>query len=58
MKTEIKNFYSWYYNEDKIMIYKQKQENKNSYNCISQIVQQLSKENNKYTFHISTIIIF
>jgi len=52
MKTEIKNFYSWYYNEDKIMIYKQKQENENSYNCVSQIVEQLLKENKNYSFHL------
>ena len=61
MKTETKNFYSWhinYYNEKEIIIYRQKQEDENSYECISHIVQQLSKENNKYTFHLSTITIF
>ncbi len=55
MKTETKNFYSWhinYYNEEEIIIYKQEQENENSYNCISQIVKQLLKENKKYTFHL------
>jgi len=52
MKTENKNFYSWYYNEDKIMIYKQKQENENSYTCVSQIVKQLLEENKNFSFHI------
>ena len=52
MKTEIKNSYSWYYNEDKIMIYKQENENENSYTCLSQIVKQLLKEDKKYTFHL------
>lgn len=55
MKTKIKNFYSWYinyYNEEEVIIYKQENENENSYTCLSQIVQQLSKENNKYTFHL------
>ena len=55
MQTEIKRFYSWHlshYNEKEIIIYRQKQENENSYTCISQIVEQLLKENNKYTFHL------
>jgi len=52
MKTETRNFYSWYYNEDKIIIYKQEQEDENSYNCISQIVKQLLKEDKNYSFHI------
>jgi len=50
-----KNFYSWhidYYNEDKIIIYKQDEENQNSYDCISHIIKQLIKENEKYTFHL------
>jgi hypothetical protein len=50
-----KNFYSWYidyYNEDKIIIYKEDEENQNSYDCISHIIKQLIKENEKYTFHL------
>ena len=55
MKTKIKRFYSWYlshYNEKEIIIYRQKQEDENSYTCISQIVKQLLEENKKYSFHI------
>jgi len=55
MQTEIKRFYSWHlshYNEKEIIIYRQKQENENSYTCISQIVEQLLKENKNYSFHI------
>jgi predicted nucleic acid-binding Zn-ribbon protein len=50
-----KNFYSWhidYYNEDKIIIYKQDKEDENSYTCVSHIVKQIIKENEKYTFHL------
>lgn len=53
MKTKTKNFYSWRlsrYNEKEIIIYRQKQENENSYICIAQIVEQLLKENNIITF--------
>jgi len=55
MKTEIKRFYSWhlsYYNQKEIIIYRQKQEDENSYTCISHIVEQLLKENKNYSFHI------
>ena len=50
-----KKFYSWhinYYNNSEIIIYKQDEENYNSYNCISHIIKQLIKENKKYTFHL------
>tara|TARA_R100000697_G_scaffold116429_1_gene136951 strand:+ start:212 stop:373 length:162 start_codon:yes stop_codon:yes gene_type:complete len=48
-------YYSWhinYYNQNEIIIYKQKQENENSYTCISHIIEQLLEENNQYTFHL------
>ena len=54
-KTTIKKFYSWhidFYDEDKIIIYKQDAENENSYTCISHIIEQLLEENKKYTFHL------
>jgi len=52
MKTENKNFYSWYYNEEEVIIYKQENETENSYTCLSQIVKQLLEENKNYTFHL------
>ncbi len=55
MKTN-KKFYSWYinfYNQNEIIIYKQEEEDQNSYECISHIIQQLLEENNQYTFHLN-----
>ena len=58
MKTK-KKFYSWYinfYNQNEIIIYKQEEEDQNSYECISHIIQQLLEENNQYTSFASTKI--
>ena len=55
MQIEIKRFYSWhtnYYNEEEVIIYRQIKEDENSYTCISHIVEQLLKEDKKYTFHL------
>lgn len=53
MKKE--RYYSWeisIYNDNEIVIYKQKQENENSYICISHIIEQLLEENPQYKFHL------
>ena len=54
MKTKLRN-YSWCYgSHNEILIYEQKKEDENTYNCISQIVQQLKQENKNFIFNLST----
>ena len=49
-----KKFFSYkYIDSNVILIYKQKQENENSYECVSQIVFQLLKENKKHKFIVN-----
>ena len=46
--------FCWEYLENKqILIYKQINEDENTYNCISQIIEQLKKENKDFTFIIN-----
>ena len=55
-ETKTKNkFYSWHIDrqdDNIIIIYEQNQEDKNSYNCIRHITEQLIQENNQYKFHL------
>ena len=55
-ETKTKNrFYSWHIDrqdDNIILIYEQKQEDQNSYNCVRHITEQLIQENNKYKFHL------
>lgn len=49
---EIRN-YSWDYGRiNEILIYEQDKEDENTYNCISQIVEQLKQENKNFIFNL------
>ena len=49
---EIRN-YTWDYGViNEILIYEQDKEDENTYNCISQIVEQLKQENKNFIFNL------
>ena len=49
---EIRN-YSWDYGGiNEILVYEQDKEDENTYNCISQIVEQLKQENKNFIFNL------
>ena len=53
-KMKQKQFFSYkYIDSNTILIYKQKQESKNSFECVSQIVLQLLKENKDHKFIVN-----
>ncbi len=46
--------FSWkYLGNKRILIYKQINEDENTYNCISQIIEQLKQEDKEFTFVIN-----
>tara|TARA_R100001443_G_C3227325_1_gene147487 strand:- start:1 stop:174 length:174 start_codon:yes stop_codon:yes gene_type:complete len=45
--------YSWDYGGiNEILVYEQDKEDENTYNCISQIVEQLKQENKNFIFNL------
>ena len=53
MKQDKKRNYTWVYGSiNEILIYEQEQEDENTYNCISQIVDQLKQENQNFIFNL------
>jgi ribosomal protein L33 len=48
-------YYTWELNNknyNEILIFEQEQEDENSYDCISHIIEQLLQENHQYKFHL------